>query len=90
MPQAPTAATDLRLVQVTIDDLHPEPTHPRKDQRRRANAPTRLLRQWLCLSRHRQANDDRTVVAATSGSSLPDARAYETVGRPLPSRASSP
>ncbi len=62
MPQAPTAATHLRLVQVPIDDLHPDPANPRKISDAELNALTRSLREWGFVQPVIARHDDHIVI----------------------------
>jgi ParB-like chromosome segregation protein Spo0J len=43
---ATTAPTDLQIVQVPIDELHPDPANPRKISTAELDALTRSLREW--------------------------------------------
>jgi ParB-like chromosome segregation protein Spo0J len=42
----PLATTDLQIVQVPIDDLHPDPANPRKISAAELDALTRSLREF--------------------------------------------
>ncbi len=42
----PAAATDLQIVQVPIDDLHPDPANPRRISAEALDRLTRSLREF--------------------------------------------
>ena len=60
---APTATTlDLQIVQVPIDDLHPDPANPRKISAEQLDTLTRSLRQFGFLQPVIPRHDDHVVV----------------------------
>jgi len=62
MGPTPTAATDLQIVQVPIDDLHPDPANPRKISDVELDALTRSLREFGFLQPVIARHDDHIVV----------------------------
>ena len=56
------AATDLQIVQVPIDDLHPDPKNPRKISAEELDRLTRSLREFGFLQPVIARHDDHIVV----------------------------
>src|SRR6266550_3279138 len=60
--QMPSATTDLQIVQVPIDDLHPDPANPRKISDDQLDALTRSMREFGFLQPVIARHDDHIVV----------------------------
>src|SRR5436853_2660021 len=57
-----TAPTDLQIVQIPIDDLHPDPANPRKISDPELDALTRSMREFGFLQPVIARHDDHVVV----------------------------